>query len=118
MYTVDTAYVPFLAGVGNKNGFTDPIFREKFEKKFDNKVEDKILEASEEWIKSISNRKSHTWDDIALLRKNWDGPIVLKGIQHPEDAKLAVKYGCNGIIVSNHGGKCMHDNLFGVYWLK
>jgi lactate 2-monooxygenase len=40
-----------------------------------------------------------------LLKKHWDGPIILKGIQHPEDAKLAVKHGCDGIIVSNHGGR-------------
>ncbi len=40
-----------------------------------------------------------------MLRESWDGPIVLKGIQHPEDAKLALQYGCDGIIVSNHGGQ-------------
>lgn len=48
---------------------------------------------------------AHSWDQIALLKKHWDGPVVLKGIQHPEDAKLAVEYGVDGIIVSNHGGR-------------
>lgn len=48
--------------------------------------------------------KPHTWDQISFLRKNWDGPIVLKGIQHVHDAKLALEAGCDGIIVSNHGG--------------
>lgn len=95
-----------MKGVGNKNGFTDPVFRKKFEDRFNCKIEDKIREASQLWIEGYSStRRSHTWEDIALLRKTWDGPIVLKGIQHPEDAKLALKYGCNGIIVSNHGGK-------------
>lgn len=47
----------------------------------------------------------HTWDEISFLRKNWDGPIVLKGIQHVDDAKLAHETGCDGIIVSNHGGR-------------
>lgn len=40
-----------------------------------------------------------------MLKKEWDGPIVLKGIQHVEDAKLAVEAGMQGIIVSNHGGR-------------
>jgi lactate 2-monooxygenase len=101
---VDAAYVPFFKGVGNKQGFTDPIFREKFEKKFDCKVEDNTFEASQEWIRTISFGRSHTWDDLKLLRQSWKGPIVLKGIQHPEDAKLALQYGCDGIVVSNHGG--------------
>lgn len=48
---------------------------------------------------------AHSWDQIALLKKHWDGPVVLKGIQHPEDAKLAVEYGVDGIVVSNHGGR-------------
>ena len=38
------------------------------------------------------------------MRDGLDGPIVLKGIQHTEDALLAVKYGVDGIVVSNHGG--------------
>ena len=73
--------------------------------KFGCKVEDNIQEASQAWIRTISFGRSHTWEDIKLLKQNWDGPIVLKGIQHPEDAKLALKYGCDGIIVSNHGGE-------------
>lgn len=44
-------------------------------------------------------------DQIPFLREHWTGPIVLKGIQHPEDAKLAMQAGCDGIIVSNHGGR-------------
>lgn len=57
------------------------------------------------WIGDTFSGRSHTWDDLAFLRKNWDGPIVLKGIQHVDDAKLAYENGCDGIIVSNHGGK-------------
>jgi len=66
--------------------------------------EDKVLEASQEWIAGVFSGAAHTWDDIKLLKENWDGPIVLKGIQHPEDAKLAAKHGCH-ILVSNHGGQ-------------
>jgi lactate 2-monooxygenase len=42
---------------------------------------------------------------MPFLRKHWKNPIVLKGIQHPDDAKLALQAGCDGIIVSNHGGR-------------
>ncbi|RDL34583.1 Oxidoreductase [Venustampulla echinocandica] len=102
---LDQGYVPFFKGVGNTNGFTDPVFREKFQKKYGAAPEEKALEASAEWIGDVFSGAPHTWDHIALLKKHWDGPIVLKGIQHPDDARLAVEHGCDGIIVSNHGGR-------------
>ncbi|KAF4636103.1 hypothetical protein G7Y89_g1990 [Cudoniella acicularis] len=43
------AHVPFIKGVGNKAGFTDPVFRRKFEK-YGTKVEDKVFNASKEWV--------------------------------------------------------------------
>jgi L-lactate dehydrogenase (cytochrome) len=43
--------------------------------------------------------------DLAWLREQWPGPIVVKGIQDPEDARLVVDQGVNGIVVSNHGGR-------------
>jgi L-lactate dehydrogenase (cytochrome) len=49
-----------------------------------------------------------TWEDLAWIRKEWDGPIVLKGVQCVEDAKLAMEYGCDGILLSNHGGRQLH----------
>lgn len=49
-----------------------------------------------------------TWEDLAWIRKEWPGPIVLKGIQCAEDAKLALEYGCDGILLSNHGGRQLH----------
>ena len=45
------------------------------------------------------------WDDLARLRDLWHGEILVKGILRAEDAVLAVKYGCNGVVVSNHGGR-------------
>ena len=45
-----------------------------------------------------------TWDDIAWLRRQWDGPFAVKGIMHPDDAKRAVDAGATAISVSNHGG--------------
>jgi L-lactate dehydrogenase (cytochrome) len=46
-----------------------------------------------------------TWDDIAWIRSLTDLPILLKGIQTAEDAKLAMKHKVNGILLSNHGGR-------------
>nr|WP_295742813.1 FMN-dependent L-lactate dehydrogenase LldD [uncultured Acidocella sp.] len=45
------------------------------------------------------------WDDLQWLREFWKGKIVIKGILDPEDAREAVKFGADGIIVSNHGGR-------------
>ena len=47
----------------------------------------------------------HTWADLDLYRRLWKGKLVIKGLQHPEDARRAVAAGCDGIIVSNHGGR-------------
>ncbi|MCJ1311531.1 hypothetical protein MMC25_005204 [Agyrium rufum] len=102
---LDNAYVPFASGVGNECGFTDPVFCKKFEEKHKKNIREDIILASSEWEKDVFSGAAHTWEDIATLKKYWDGPILLKGIQHPEDAKLAVEAGVQGIIVSNHGGR-------------
>ncbi len=52
---------------------------------------------------------SVTWHDLEWLRSLWDGPIVLKGILDPEDAREAVANGADAIIVSNHGGRQLDD---------
>jgi L-lactate dehydrogenase (cytochrome) len=46
-----------------------------------------------------------TWKDLDWVRESWDGPIVIKGVLDPEDAREAVRAGADGIIVSNHGGR-------------
>lgn len=46
-----------------------------------------------------------TWGDLAWVRRLWKGPLLLKGVIDPDDARLAVDAGVNGIIVSNHGGR-------------
>jgi L-lactate dehydrogenase (cytochrome) len=45
-----------------------------------------------------------TWDDIAWLRSEWEGPMLIKGVAHPDDAQRAVEIGAEAISVSNHGG--------------
>lgn len=51
------------------------------------------------------------WDEVAQIRKMWDGPVILKGILDVEDAKLALKVGADAIIVSNHGGRQLDGAL-------
>jgi len=103
---LDNAYVPFASGIGDQTGFSDPVFRRKFSEKHpDMAVEDDIFLASREWEGFVFSGAAHTWDQLELLKREWDGPIVLKGIQHVEDAKMAVEAGVQGIIVSNHGGR-------------
>ena len=48
---------------------------------------------------------SVSWQDLEFIRDNWDGPIVLKGILDPDDARQAAAMQLDGVIVSNHGGR-------------
>ena len=48
---------------------------------------------------------SISWKDLEWIRDFWQGPMVIKGILDPEDARDAVKFGADGIVVSNHGGR-------------
>lgn len=49
-----------------------------------------------------------SWECLEWIREEWSGPIVLKGIQTAEDARLAAEYDCQGILLSNHGGRQQH----------
>ncbi|PWE56917.1 L-lactate dehydrogenase [Metarhizobium album] len=46
-----------------------------------------------------------SWNDVAWIKERWGGPLILKGILDPEDARMAVSTGADAIIVSNHGGR-------------
>lgn len=48
---------------------------------------------------------SIAWDDIAWIRAAWDGPLIIKGILDPDDARAAADAGADAIVVSNHGGR-------------
>ena len=45
------------------------------------------------------------YDDVAWLKENWDGPVIVKGIQSTADATLALERGADALIISNHGGR-------------
>ncbi|WP_395110691.1 lactate 2-monooxygenase [Actinomadura sp. SCN-SB] len=98
---LDQAYLPFLRGVGVANYFADPVFQKA--------VGGPVTDANRDtallhWVANFGN-PTLTWDDLGFLREHWDGPIALKGIQHPDDARRAVAAGMDGVIVSNHGGR-------------
>jgi L-lactate dehydrogenase (cytochrome) len=94
------AWLPFLNGVGVANYFQDPVFRAALEKT----PEEDVGAATGHFL-GIQANPSLTWDDLAWLREQTELPIVLKGIQHPDDAREAVNRGIDGIVVSNHGGR-------------
>ncbi len=75
---------------------------------FANLAEDEDTAASPEAQAILLSRamdRSLAWHDLAWLRRLWDGPLLLKGLLHPDDARLALRHGVDGIIVSNHGGR-------------
>jgi lactate 2-monooxygenase len=94
------AFLPFLWGEGNKNYLEDPVFRGLLEKP----PEEDMQAAIGQWAWQFAN-PSVSWEDLEWLREVTELPIVLKGILHPDDAKLAVEHGVQGVLVSNHGGR-------------
>jgi L-lactate dehydrogenase (cytochrome) len=60
--------------------------------------------AFKDWVDSQFD-PSVTWDDIAWVRENWSGRLVVKGVLDPEDARRAADVGVDGVVVSNHGGR-------------
>ena len=48
---------------------------------------------------------SMSWRDVAWLRQIWKGPLIVKGVLHPDEARAAVAHGVDAVIVSNHGGR-------------
>ena len=127
------SYLPFRSGAGYQIGFSDPVFNRIYQHqlaKDDNGVTTKVIDLfevlsrprsitgaaklllnigtsrkSKAWLDIIHSGTYREWADLKILKKLWDDPIVLKGIQAVEDAHRAIEYGVSGIIVSNHGGR-------------
>jgi L-lactate dehydrogenase (cytochrome) len=56
-------------------------------------------------VRERANRDHLNWEHVALMRRLWKGKLVIKGILDKRDAVIAREHGCDGIIVSNHGGR-------------
>jgi L-lactate dehydrogenase (cytochrome) len=52
-----------------------------------------------------------TWKEIEQIRQRWGGKLVIKGITHPQDARMAAQVGADAIVVSNHGGRQLDGAL-------
>jgi isopentenyl diphosphate isomerase/L-lactate dehydrogenase-like FMN-dependent dehydrogenase len=99
-HDLDNSYLPFLRGEGLANYFTDEAFCAPLARP---PAED-LPAALMRWLPMFTGT-DHTWDQLAFVREHWDGPILLKGIQHPDDARRAADAGVQGVVVSNHGGR-------------
>ncbi|EPH39258.1 putative Lactate 2-monooxygenase [Streptomyces aurantiacus JA 4570] len=95
---LDTAYLPFVHGEGIANFTSDPVFRSQLPE------EAGEMATVAHWAKIASN-PTLTWDDLPRLRRWTDLPLLIKGIQHPDDAHRALAAGADGVVVSNHGGR-------------
>ena len=56
-------------------------------------------------------RATFAWDDLQWIRDHWPGAVYVKGVLDPEDAIRAVTIGCEGVVVSNHGGRQLDHAL-------
>ncbi|KAK7900743.1 hypothetical protein LTR67_003027 [Exophiala xenobiotica] len=130
---LDTAYLPFIWGDGCQIGHSDPVFSRRYEeiqrqdtRSYGEKLAElwtmlkrpgsaygavrvltniHLLQKSRAWLDVLNSGTYREWKHLDILKKLWDGPIVLKGIQTVGDAHRAIEYGMDGIIVSNHGGR-------------
>jgi lactate 2-monooxygenase len=137
---LDLAYLPFLEGKGIAQYTTDPVFQSMLDQPDDApEVKRKItinsilglvrmvnnypgtgflrklksgrpLKAVRKFVATYSN-PAITWQDLKLLRGYTSLPIVLKGVLHPDDARLAMDHGVDGIIISNHGGRQVDGSI-------
>ncbi|MBW3560573.1 MAG: alpha-hydroxy-acid oxidizing protein [Proteobacteria bacterium] len=93
-------HLPFLAGQGIAQYTSDPVFRALLPQP----PEENPLAAALLFTQVYSD-PSLTWEKMKRLRQAVDLPILVKGVQSPEDATLAVEHGFDGVVVSNHGGR-------------
>jgi lactate 2-monooxygenase len=94
------AYLPFLAGDGCAQFFSDPVFRSRLERP----PEEDPLAAAAAMLATFPNLDL-TWEDLDWLRAQTDLPLLVKGVLAGEDAVLAFEHGADGVVVSNHGGR-------------
>ena len=127
---LDLASLPFLRGMGIAQYTSDPVFRSQLaepsaattpgprvnlasmrallqlrRRARAASLSTSAMRQAVQRFSQIYSRPSLTWSNLAFLRRVTSLPLVLKGIQHVDDARRAVDEGVDGIIVSNHGGR-------------
>ena len=104
-HDLNTANFPQLRGYCLQNYFTDDVFLARLPKS----PQDDPMAAALEWAKVFGNPLR--WDDLSWLRPLTKLPMLLKGIQHPDDVRKARDHGIDGIYCSNHGGRQANGGL-------
>lgn len=136
---LDLGFLPFMQGLGIAQYTSDPVFQKLMNEPiteespstpitfstlktllalarnypgsfYKNLTSGEPLRAVRKFT-SIYTNPALNWEDLKFLRKRTSLPILLKGILHPEDAKIALDYGVDGIIVSNHGGRQLDGSI-------
>jgi isopentenyl diphosphate isomerase/L-lactate dehydrogenase-like FMN-dependent dehydrogenase len=132
---LDVAYLPFAHGMGIAQYTSDPVFRRMVAQRAASGAPRESVRVTWEAIGTLADMASHypgtflsnlrspepraavdtflevfsrsslTWENLEFVRSRTKLPILLKGIQHPDDAELAIEHGADGVIVSNHGGR-------------
>jgi isopentenyl diphosphate isomerase/L-lactate dehydrogenase-like FMN-dependent dehydrogenase len=97
---LQTAYLPFLQSIGIANYLSDPVFRAALP----SPPEDDPTAAVLHFVSVFSN-PAVSWADLDTLRSLTAMPILLKGVLHSDDARMARDRGAQGVVVSNHGGR-------------
>ena len=97
---LQTAYQPYLHGIGIANYSSDPVFRSLLARP----PEEDMQATVGQFLGQFANPRL-TWADLEFVRSRTTLPIALKGILHPDDARMAREYGIDAVLVSNHGGR-------------
>jgi len=93
-------YLPMMRGIGLANYVSDPAFLAGLRRPPEEDPGAAVLH----WAAMFGN-PALTWADIEWLRTQTSLPVLVKGICHPDDARLAIEAGVAGVVVSNHGGR-------------
>ena len=101
---VRNQFSPLKLGFARGNYVNDPVFTAS--------LKDNSFEAYVDGMLSNIFHPTLNWDNVRELKRRVNVPVLIKGILHPEDARLALEAGVDGIIVSNHGGRQL-DGVIG-----
>jgi lactate 2-monooxygenase len=97
---LQAAYQPYLHGIGIANYLSDPVFQSLLSRP----AAQDMRSAIGQFLAQFSNPRL-SWADLEVVRSRTTLPIALKGILHPDDARMALEHGVDGVVVSNHGGR-------------
>lgn len=96
---LSTSNFPQLRGKCLSNYTSDPVFRASLDQSPEENPQAAILK----WVSTFG--QPVTWDDLTWLRSQTELPLLVKGIQHPDDVRRSRDVGVDGIYCSNHGGR-------------